>query len=230
MRLHILYEGEEVKRIGYDMDDVIIDTDTQLREKIFQLFRVDISREDRQSYYFGDIPDLLSKLGVSKNELENMVLAAFKDLAKDGMMPGPITGAVKAIKELQKMGHKVYIITARSRDDLIIKHLAKLGIVPERIYFCGSGTVKGASHSTNKKANLARALKLDYFIDDSAENLSQFLNTGEKKSKPTVYDTPWNRSNSIISPHASPEAQSKIKGWVPSLRRIKSHDDILDLI
>ena len=58
---------------------------------------------------------------------------------------------------------------------------------------------------------MARLLKLDYFIDDSVENLGQFAKTGQDKiTRPVAYDQPWN---------------SDLKG-----DKIKSHHDTLDFL
>lgn len=168
-----------------------------------------MQKQDRVSFYFEDIPKLLDKLGMTKEQLGPMVVDCFKHINM-AELPA-MESAVKTIRGLLKDGHEVYIITARSKksSDVTRMWLDKLGLGNIPIYFAGSGPVRTAPK--NSKAKVARLLKLDYFIDDSTENINQFFKTGQHKlTVPIAYDQPWNQS---------------FKG-----PRIKHHDDTFDLI
>ena len=68
-----------------------------------------------------------------------------------------------------------------------------MGIGDVKVYFAGTGPDRTAPK--NSKAKVARLLKLDYFVDDSVENLGQFKKTGQDKlTKPIIFDQPWNSS------------------------------------
>lgn len=180
-------------RIGYDLDDVLADLDMILRQKLSVRVNKYVAKSDRRSFYFEDIPELLDKLGITKEQLGPLVVDCFKFIKMDELPA--VESAVRTIKNLQKDGHEIFIITARSKKSSEITYtwLSKLGLANIPVYFAGSGPIRTAPK--NSKAKVARLLKLDYFIDDSTENINQFMRTGQHKlTVPIAYDQPWNKS------------------------------------
>tara|TARA_R110000765_G_scaffold406794_1_gene503866 strand:- start:45 stop:704 length:660 start_codon:yes stop_codon:yes gene_type:complete len=198
MKLSHIHEDIQRKlRVGYDMDDVLADLDQVLRQEVSKKTGKYIAKPDRTEYYFEDIPALLDKLGMSKEELGPLVVKSFGNVF--GHRKSDITaisGSINTIKELQKDGHSVIIITARDKKrsfDITNEWLKYMGIGDVKVYFAGTGPDRTAPK--NSKAKVARLLKLDYFVDDSVENLGQFKKTGQDKlTKPIIFDQPWNSS------------------------------------
>jgi 5'(3')-deoxyribonucleotidase len=179
-------------KIGYDLDDVLADLDQILRQRLSKLVQRYISKPERTSFYFEDIPTILQKLGLTKEQLGPLVVDCFKHISMD-KLPA-VESAIRTIKNLQKDGHTIIIITARSKkQEATTKHwLNNMGLKGIQIFFAGSGPIRTAPK--NSKAKIARLLKLDYFIDDSTENLEQFTRTGQHKlTTPIAYTQPWNR-------------------------------------
>jgi len=82
------------------------------------------------------------------------------------------------LKELKKEGHKIYIITARAYADrknffgwlmrACLKHWLKRNEVPyDGLYFVNM------ENSPEEKANLIKKLNIDYFIEDTPENIEK---------------------------------------------------------
>lgn len=214
MKLKLIAEALNRRlRIGYDLDDVLADLDQVLRQEVSKMVGKYIPKDSRSSYYFEDIPQLLDKLGIDKDKLGPLVVQSFSKVFGDRKNDiAPISGAIRTIKTLQKDGHKIIIITARNRKrggDVTYEWLNRMGLNGIPVYFAGSGPIRTAPK--NSKAKVARLLKLDYFIDDSVENLNQFKKTGQDKiTVPIAMDQPWNQG---------------YKG-----PRLKDHDDTLGLI
>lgn len=178
-------------RIGYDLDDVLADLDQVLRQRLSVVLRRYVPKMDRTSFYFEDIPDLLAKLGMTKEELGPLVVDSFKTINMESL---PSLGsAVSTIKQLLRDGHEVVIITARSKksEGVTRSWLRRMGIGGVPVYFAGSGPIRSAPK--NSKAKVARLLRLDYFIDDSVDNINQFFRTGQNRlTTPIAFDQPWN--------------------------------------
>jgi len=178
-------------RIGYDLDDVLADLDQVLRQRLSLIINKYVPKGDRTSFYFEDIPALLAKLGMTKEQLGPLVVDSFKHINME-QLPS-LSNAVSTIKQLQRDGHTIIIITARSKksQDVTRSWLKRVGIGHVPVYFAGSGPIRSAPKDS--KAKIARLLKLDYFIDDSMDNINQFFRTGQHKlTQPIVYDQPWN--------------------------------------
>jgi len=185
-----------ILRVGYDLDDVLADLDQILRQEVSKAAKGYIPKDSRTSYYFEDIPELLSKLNMTKDQLGPLVVKCFGEVfGKRRNQIAPLTGAIQTIKELQKDGHSVVIITARDKKrsaEITHEWLRTMGLAGIPIYFAGTGPIR--SQPKNSKAKIARLLKLDYFIDDSVENLGQFKKTGQHKiTTPIALDQPWNQ-------------------------------------
>lgn len=186
-------------KIGYDMDDVLVDLDQILRQELSLVLKDHtnspyIPKDMRTGYYFEDIPEILEKTGLNKEILGQLVVKTFgrvfgnrkKDLV-------PINGIINTINQLKRDGHEITIITARRKSSApeTYEWLNRMGLKDIKVYFAGTGPDR--TGPKNSKAKVARLLKLDYFMDDSTENLGQFTKTGQDKiTTPIVYDQPWN--------------------------------------
>lgn len=141
-------------RIGLDLDGVVVDS-------IAYWVRV-LNREAGTAYLPGDLPDTYSTATLAacsdRHELEMLIA------------PPPVPGAVSGLRVLKELGHTIVAVTARAKRmrGLTDAWLAYYEVPVDRLHF-----LEGAS-----KAPVARAERLDLFIEDAPQNALALAEAG----------------------------------------------------
>jgi uncharacterized HAD superfamily protein len=109
----------------------------------------------------------------------------------------PHEDAVEAIRRLAKYGHSIHFITARSKSQhsITVEWIRKNLIPFNTIHSVGKDGNRG---NVVSKGQQARALNLDFFIDDDPANLPDFYRYKKRWRKGVaLFTRPWNVNESV---------------------------------
>lgn len=149
--------------IAIDIDDTITDTFDYIQPYIAEYFGVDEEELKKRNISYSNMPKEWDELAFGKKYYDDTIPGA------------PIKpGAVEAIEKLKEMGHKIFIITART--DAYYKDpykmttdvLTKAGIVYDKV-IC-----------TFDKGKACREEHIDLLIDDSRHNCNCAAEAGAR--------------------------------------------------
>jgi len=142
-------------KFGFDIDDTLLN----LREHAFRIYNEKLNRQvDLSVFHALNCIPIHEAFGLTSEEGKQMW-----DLHREEIFytAPPFEGAVEALKELDRRGHEVYYVTARTavhceRTKISIEHAGFP--VREGRFYCGM-----ADH---EKVRFIRELELDYYFDD----------------------------------------------------------------
>jgi phosphoglycolate phosphatase-like HAD superfamily hydrolase len=180
------------RRIGCDLDGVVVDSHVLTSRGIKLATGVDVARffelGIRNDYWVDNWPEIMAVPGG-----QEFVRKMFTSSYVFRYSPA-IKGAVEALNRLRLQGHEIYFATARPM--AIAEEPTKewfrthgLAWASDRVYFADQ-IRNGGSH----KNQIATSLNLEVFIDDSAETMSGFEAELALKLVP-IRD--WNRDKDI---------------------------------
>lgn len=173
-------------RLGFDIDEVIC----LLSERIARntMAKFDMSYEDARPMIDKFIKDYNFKRDNAHNETNEVIkFFLYEAYNHDTLLSAPPDKeGQKAIKSFKHGGHSIHFITSRDKKfkDLTVNWMRKNKIVFDSIDFVGHGGEKGI---------IARALNLDFFLDDleaSLESLHKYKKRWRKGL--CLLDKPWN--------------------------------------
>jgi uncharacterized HAD superfamily protein len=171
-------------RIGFDLDEVVVDLFDPLIELTNSNFNLKLSKESFHIYNF-------EKNIYSDNaELNNMIsdfLIYYANDAKFQLEAKPYDKSVDTIRYLRELNYEVYFITSRpvENTEATESWLAKHYIPYDKLIVLGHGVEKGSVGKSNR---------LDFFLDDSIAHLESMWK--HKRNWPIglfVIDRPWNK-------------------------------------
>jgi len=166
-------------RFGFDIDDTLLN----LREHAFRLYNAKLDRNVNidEFHALTTIP-IHEAFGLTAEEgrdLWNLHRAEIYDSAP------PFADAVEALQELDRQGHEVYYVTARTAEhcEQTRRSLERTGFpVKEGRFYCGMGDLE--------KAHIIGKLCLDYYFDDKPAVLDTLT---ELDLRVYAKDNPYNR-------------------------------------
>jgi hypothetical protein len=181
--------------IGIDIDDVLADFHQvmwALAEK-----HVPIDEEDKKQYVIQD-----TKHG--SLDLRDKIMEEMYQKRLIANMP-EIPGAVEEVNKWHDAGHKIVLITARSKgwEDQTKEWLDKVGLKYDKLII--------TNHQD--KAKFAEDEGVNIFIDDSVNFLE---NMADKGIKVYVFDQPWNTELAV----------PRIRGWRKVKASVKMAQDM----
>ncbi len=189
----------EKKRIGVDLDDVLLDFNTSLAFFHNEKYGTSYTRDEIVSF------DLGHTWNVPPAEVRRRVFEFFE--SDTHAHANPVPGAQVAIAKIAEM-HEIFIVTAKSD---------ALAEITNRWLLEHYGDVFAGVHFTNQfqgtavktKADVCEELGVALFVDDHIGNLHEIA---EKNIATYLFDTPWNRHE------ATP----------PHIERVHSWDEVLE--
>jgi len=158
--------------LGFDIDGVISDFAKALARVVKKHYNLKLDETDIC------YPNLGLLLGISKEESSQLVK---ETLLEDMVL---VKGAKEALLKLHLEGHKIFILTARSKEleNVTKDWLERRGVPYSHLFMLNEG-----------KKYLAD-VKLDLVVED---NLEDAIGWSKKVKNILVFDQPWNRSFNV---------------------------------
>ncbi|TWT24857.1 HAD family acid phosphatase [Planomicrobium sp. CPCC 101110] len=143
-------------KFGFDIDDTLIG----LREYAFNLYQKKLGQSVPMDVFHAlDRVEIHEAFGLTDQEGAEMWKQSLEEIYYTECPPYP--GAIDFLQQLEKEGHEIYYITARSakHGENTKKWMKRQGFpVRDDRFFCG---MKDA-----EKAEIIKKLQLDYYVDD----------------------------------------------------------------
>lgn len=186
--------------IGFDFDDVLVDTNTALQQFHNRRYGTSLTRADVITYSL----DFL--WGCSHKEMTRRIDEFFDSPEHEMILP--VRGALEAVRELQSKS-TIVVITSRALSKAprtracVMRHFPSLA---DSMHFARSDAHREGEKT---KGQLCRELGVQVFVDDAthlAEGVAPFVN------KSLLFDAPWNRRAVLCR---------------PNMRRVHSWNEIL---
>jgi len=166
-------------KFGFDIDDTLLN----LREHAFRIYNVKLNKQvDIEAFHALTCIPIHEAFGMSAEEGREMWERHREEIYRS--VP-PLADAVEALRELDRLGHEIYYVTARPAEycELTKRALIETGFpVQEERFYCGMDDLE--------KVHIIRKLDLDYYFDDKPKVL-ETLN--ELKVASYVKDNAYNR-------------------------------------
>lgn len=203
-------------KLGFDIDGVIGDVVTPALAEVNKKFNLSLSFNDITRHDFKKI-DFTGDEDLNKKVTAFMHLK-FNDAAflRDSVLL--YKEAADAIRLFKKTGNSIHILTNRNKvfkEDTAI-WLRKNNIPFSSLHVLGDGDF---TSSKQAKVSAAKALNLDFFVDDWYRNLIDLLSAKKRWKKGLVlFDRPWNahfKDESVII---------RVKSWNEIIRLLGIHN------
>jgi len=182
-------------KLGFDIDGIVADMGATMVEHINSTFGLNHTVDVFVNHQIFD------NTYVEDQEENDKIAASVYDNVihnEDTLLTlKPHDDAVEAIRKLYKYGHSIHFITARSKGQhgTTISWIRSNLIPFNTIHSVGKDGLKGGEVS---KGQQARALNLDFFIDDDPANLPDFYRYKKRWRKGVaLFTRPWNVNESI---------------------------------
>ncbi|MTD31363.1 HAD family acid phosphatase [Planomicrobium sp. YIM 101495] len=167
-------------RFGFDIDDTLID----LRAYAFELYQRELKQEvARDAFDALQRVEIHELFGMTDEEGGAMWNRLTDDIYYTECPPYP--GAVEFLQQLEREGHEIYYITARTKEhgERTREWMKKQGFpIADDRFYCGM--------KDEAKVDIIEKLDLDYYIDDKPAVVNT-LTSG--KLKVLVKDQSYNR-------------------------------------
>jgi uncharacterized HAD superfamily protein len=171
-------------KLGFDLDDVIVDTAGNVRKYLKKVHNID---------YAGIINYNLTENTFHEDEDVNkkIIIDLVEQASNDVFITKakPFKDAVECIKKLKKAGHSIHYITARHLGG---EYKTSLLLRKHHIPFDSINNV--GRH--NEKGLVGRRLNLDFFLDDLEYNLESMFKYKKRWRKGlALFTQPWNKDS-----------------------------------
>lgn len=171
-------------RLGFDLDEVVIDLCTVFEDHLRKEYGVDWPAGCFKEY------DFKSCKFVEDEEKNKAIIDDMFFIANNPdyqFSAEPIEDAIETLHKLRHQGHELFFITNRPKAN---KHKTFLWLRQRKIPFTSLHVI---GHDENKGAVGAR-LKLDMYVDDLQKHLESMLEHKSKWRKGLLlFDRPWNQ-------------------------------------
>lgn len=172
---------KEYRRIGFDLDDVLINFNDSLLSYDNARFGTNHERDHRKSL------DVSGLWLCDEDEAMERVIDFYRSEEHENIVP--IEGSVEVIKKL-KDNYKLFIVTARHDEiknetlDLVEKHFPGMF---DDVYFTNQYSRSGLKRS---KGEICYEIGVKIFVDDSIHNAEDISSLGIPV---LLFNTPWNQ-------------------------------------
>ncbi|MFZ2523259.1 MAG: hypothetical protein WAW92_02620 [Minisyncoccia bacterium] len=174
-----------MKKIGFDLDDVLLNLSDPLREFLNIKYTRSVKREDLKDFYIESI------YGIER-EIFKKDIADFY-LHNDHINSSPINGAVEVVEQLSKK-YILEIVTAKPdslaeiTEQWLLKHFPNMFKV---VHFANH---HHDNHKKRLKSEICLVENISVFIDDSLDNAKDLSSSNIPV---LLFDAPWNQSESL---------------------------------
>jgi uncharacterized protein len=170
-------------RLGFDLDEVVVNTSEKIVDFIQTEYGIEWSRECFNELRFEGCTFIHNNEELNKKIQQRLVgVANDPDLQSEAE---PIEGARDVLQKLAHSGHKIFFVTSRPKRNQpsTFKWLRKHDIPFDKLVTLG----------TKPKGPYAKKFNLDMFVDDQVKNLESLLRHKKRWRKGLLlYDCPWN--------------------------------------
>lgn len=194
------------KRIGIDLDDVLADFHTAIRDYHNKVYGTSLKPEDFKTYLFNQVWGGTLEEAVRKvDDFHSSVY--FNEIS-------PIPDSITSVEALSKE-NELFVVTSRP---LFIREGTEMWL--NKFFkdkFAGvsysSNHYSRAENSGKSKLDICRDLEISVLIDDSLDYLLQCLPLGITEI--LFGDYPWNQNGAL------PSGIFRVKGWKEVLEQLK---------
>lgn len=173
-------------RLGFDIDEVVVDLTNKMVAYVKDTYNIDISKEIFRDYCLDNCK--ITDDDTFDKDIKKEMLRLFND--PDFQYEAkPIPGAQECLRKLKRAGHKLYYITKRPKQNqpATFRWFRENGIPFDNLYLLGKDTEKGP---------LGVKLRLDMFVDDLESHLNSLWSYKKNWAKGLLLmDRPWNSSS-----------------------------------
>lgn len=171
-------------KFGFDIDDTLIN----LREYAFHLYNKKLSQNVSVDVFHSlTTLEIHEAFGLTKEEGHQLWKSLAEEIYYSSCPPFPY--AVQTLQELDRQGHEIYYITARTKEhgERTMKWLKDHGFpVQESRFYYGM--------DDREKVHIIKNLQLDFYFDDKPAVLETL---SDLQLKVYVKDTSYNRHLNI---------------------------------
>lgn len=195
-----------MKRIGLDIDDVIIDFNKGFLEFYNAKYGTSYAPSDRKEYYYHPM------FGVTQEDMQKeydeYTFSHFH------ISTTPVGGVKDALQKLK--GNQFFLISARPEkkrkvtEEWFEHHLGDL-IEIHAIHLTGQH--RNSVTEVKKKGAIAQELGIDIFVEDAITNAYDVASYGVPV---LLFDTPWNQTDSL------PPLITRVYSWNEVVEKIES--------
>ncbi len=182
------------KKIGFDLDDVLMSFSDSLREHFNLKYNKNVKRSDITSFYVEEFFD------IDPTEARKAIDDFYHH--EDHAQALPLEGSLDSIKKLS-INNKLYIVTARPD---LVKEITQKWL--DKHFPNLFETIQYTNHhdkeKRRKKSEVAKELEIEIFIDDSLDNAKDISESGIPV---LLFDTPWNQTEEL------PELVTRVYSW-----------------
>lgn len=186
-------------KLGFDIDGIVADMPREMVKHINEKYNLNHTIEIFTGHsvhhnVYVDDPELNAEIAESirENVIYNDDTISRIRVYRD---------AKEAIQKLHKAGHSIHFITyrPRSQERATVDWIRKKKIPFDTVHVVGkTGLHDKKSYSGRGKGPVARALNLDFFIDDHHDNLEEMYRYKNRWRKGVaLFTRPWNAQAAI---------------------------------
>jgi len=196
-------------RLGFDLDEVVVNLADGLSEHIKGNYGVDCSIENFVNYGLED-----AKFSDDK-EFNDRIIHETLQIVVDPVFQSsckPIEGAPETLRELKRSGHELFFISARplANKKATLKWMNKYDIPFD--------SVKLIDRKENK-GWYGASLQLDMFVDDLEQHLISMWRFKDRWRKGLLlYDSPWNAN--YVAGEKFKRVYKRVYNWKEILRHV----------
>lgn len=194
--------------LGFDLDEVVVNLTKEIEEYLLVAYNIKWPINCFTVYGFHEC---VFSEDSELNKIIQKELQILVDDAEFQTTAEPIEGAMETLQALKRMGHKIYFISSRPKQNqpLTFRWLRQHGMPFDDLFVLGHGHNKG---------RYAKLLKLDMYIDDLESHLNDMYEYKKRFKKGLLlFDRPWN--NKVIDGSKF----KRVKNWQEILRHVDGH-------
>lgn len=194
--------SEHKRKIGFDLDDVLLNFSDALRFHLNKLLEKNFERSDMVSFRIENV------YGITGEEMRKLIGDFYSHT--DHINAKPIHGAVEAISALSE-NNNLYIITAKPDhlQDMTLEWVNKyFPNIFQEIHFANHFN---DSKKKRMKSEICKEIGLEIFVDDALDNSTELSKNGIKVLMP---DRPWNQANDL------PELVTRVYSWEEIIQKL----------
>lgn len=188
-----------LKRIGIDIDGVIVNTEKVLRDILYENTEIAVTYEQFNQFLLENVLSA-PPFNVDHKKAIKIVSQIFRQFNAGRLRDAkPMPRAAEAISQLANNGWNIFICTARTKstEALTKEQLSDYGIYYDELIF------------TKDKVQYAN--RLDAFIDDNGNTATDMAEAGILS---ILFDHPWNRDFRVpIRSYNWGEIVDLLEGW-----------------
>ncbi len=185
-----------MKKIGFDLDDVLLDMSDLILTHLNTQLNKNISKEDLTTFHY-----IEEVFGLNEDETNKYMEYLYSDAGHKNVRP--VTGAVESISRIGK-NNEIYIVTAKPDTlEKNTKEWLNSHFLPvfKDVHFTNQYMSKKIQ---KRKSDICEAMGIQIFVDDSLSNAKDISSVNIPV---LLFDTPWNQTDVL------PDLVKRVYSW-----------------